>query len=253
MKMPRAWLFAAACCFAVTAASAQDLKISFDDGKLDAWLAVDETDLGDKGPSAWAVANGAIDGKALVQTSNIWGDATDTVATGTILLYNKADYANFVLECDVVAQDNDGMGIVWAYKSLEEHYRVFTMLDAGNSPNGLKGPYRIMEKRLGKGAGSKLPFYAEPRLDIVKGEAYAQGAVTHWKLEVNDGEFVFSQDGKQVLKGSDKTYAKGKIGFQLYAQNNVAFDNVVLQDLGLAVSPTGRLANRWASLKTERL
>jgi hypothetical protein len=251
MKVPRAWLGVWTLWFVVGAASAQELKFTFEDGKLDAWLAVDETDLGDKGPSAWAIANSAIDGKAIVQTSNIWGDATDTVAIGTMLLYNKADFTNFVLECDVFAQDNDGMGIVWAYKSLEEHYRVFTMIDSGNSPNGLKGPYRIMEKRLGKGAGSKLPFYAKP-LDIVEGKSYAQGARIHWKLEVMDGTFVFSQDGEQVLKGTDLTYTKGKVGFQLYAQNSVAFDNVVIIDLGLAVSAKERLASRWAALKTIR-
>lgn len=251
MQAPRAWWIGCVLCLFLGTASAQELKFNFEDGKLDAWIAVDETDLGDKGPSAWAIASGPIDNKAIVQTSNIWGDATDTVAIGTFLIYNKAEFTNFIFECDVFAQDNDGMGIVWAYKSPEEHYRVFTMLDPGNSPNGLKGPYWILEKRLGKGAGSKLPFYDKP-LDLVKGEAYTQSKILHWRLEVTNGTFVFSQDGKPILKGSDTTYTKGKIGFQLYAQNNVAFDNVLIQDVGLAVSPQDRLASRWAALKTGR-
>ncbi|MBM3213427.1 hypothetical protein FJZ36_00700 [Candidatus Poribacteria bacterium] len=233
---------------ATLTASAAPIKINWEDGKLDAWSAVDEKDLGDKGPSNWVIAAGPIDGKALNQTSNIWGDATDTVAIGTFFIYNAAEFVSFTLDADVVAQDNDGVGIVWAYKSPEEHYRMFMMLDASNPPNGEKGPWRKLEKRLGPGTGSKLPFYDKP-MDINKGEAYSQGAKMHWRLEVNAGEFKFALDGKDVLKGKDTTYSKGKIGFQLYAESNIFIDNIAIEDLGLAVSPAGRLASAWADLK----
>jgi hypothetical protein len=248
VTMRFAFTAALACCAGVSAA---DLSFDFEDGQLGKWVAVDEKDLGDPGPSKWVVQKGPIAGNALMQTSNIWGDATDTVPIGTFCIYDGAEFGNFVLDVDVVAGDNDGMGVVWAYTGPEVHYRVFMMVDGGNPPNGDKGPWRKMEKRLGKGAGSKLPFYADKPMTIQR-EPYAQGAILHWTLEVKNGQFRFLMDQKEILKAADDAYKVGKIGFQLYAQNNVAFDNVKVKDMGLPVSPRGRTATLWGRLRSAR-
>ena len=82
--------------FSIPMLVAADFTDNFDDGNLDGWIAIDEDDLGDKGPSQWKVENGA-----LVQTSNIWGDATDTVAIGTFLIYDLQEFISFTLEADI--------------------------------------------------------------------------------------------------------------------------------------------------------
>jgi hypothetical protein len=210
------------------------------------WVVYDEEDLGDRGPSSWAIASG-LDGKAMTQSSNIWGDATDTVAIGSFVIYDKAEWTDFALEVDVVANDNDGMGIVWRWKDKSNHYRFITMLDSGNSPNGRKGPYRLLERRLGDNGGAKLPFY-ETLAD--NKEAYVQGVAQKWKLEAIGDTFNFYVDGKLTLKAQDSTYKKGKIGFLVYAQSGVFFDNLKITDLW-AVYPQNKLTTTWAQLKNQ--
>lgn len=220
------------------------------------WVVYDEppADLGDKGPSAWGIAKG-LDGKAMTQSSNIWGDATDTVAIGSFVIYDKAEWADFTLELEVVANDNDGMGIVWRWKDRSNHYRFITMLDSGNSPNGRKGPYRVLERRLGdvdadgngKPDGAELPFY-ETLAD--NKDAYAEGVPQTWKLEAIGDTFKFYVDGKLTLETQDSTYKKGKIGFLVYAQSGVFFDNLHITDLW-AVHPQNKLAITWARTKSQ--
>jgi len=211
------------------------------------WVVYDEEDLGDQGPSSWAIASG-LDGKAMTQSSNIWGDATDAVAIGSFVIYDKAEWADFTLEMDVVANDNDGMGIVWRWKDMLNHYRFITMFDSGNSPNGRKGPYRLLERRLGDAGGAELPFYET--LDDVD-EAYTQGKEQVWKLEAIGDTFKFYVDGELTLEARDSTYKKeGKIGFLVYAQSGVFFDNLQITDLW-AVDSQSKLATTWAHLKRQ--
>ena len=132
-----------------------------------------------EGEAQWKVENGA-----LVQTSNIWGDATDTVAIGTFLIYDLQEFISFTLEADITPNDNDGMGIVWRWKDRTNHYRFMTMLDSGNSPNGLHGPYRVIEKRI----SDELSFYEVPRLAEDTTQAYTEGATVHIKLVVEAGK-----------------------------------------------------------------
>ena len=212
------------------------------------WIVYDEppADLGDKGPSSWQIASG-MDGKAMTQSSNIWGDATDAVAIGSFVIYDKAEWVDFTLELEVVANDNDGMGIVWRWKDRLNHYRFITMLDSGNSPNGRKGPYRLLERRLGDGDGAELPFY-ETLAD--NKEAYIEGVPQTWKLESIGDAFKFYVDDELTLETQDSTYKEGKIGFLVYAQSGVFFDNLHITDLW-AVHPQHKLAITWAQIKSQ--
>jgi hypothetical protein len=229
---------------------ADDFKTDFESGSINDWKVFDEKDLGDLGPSSWNIAAGQIKGKALTQSSNIWGDKTDTVPIGTVIVYDKAEWTDFILDVDVLAADNDGMGVVWRFKDLARHYRFFTMIDGGNPPNGVRGPWRELEVRLGAGAGEKLPFYET--LDIKKGESYQEGVLTHWKIEVKGDNFVVSIDGKKSLEANDKRYPDaGKIGFILYAQSGVFFDNLEITDI-FPVEPKDRLTTTWGQLKHGR-
>jgi len=222
-----------------------DATVGKEPGEGD-WVVYDEppADLGDQGPSSWSVASG-LDGKALTQSSNIWGDATDAVAIGSFAIYDKTEWADFALEVDVVANDNDGMGLVWRWKDRLNHYRFITMIDAGNSPNGRRGPYRLLERRLGDVAGAELPFY--DTLDD-NTDAYTEGQVQTWKLESIGNVFKFYVDDKLTLEAQDSTYKEGKVGFLVYAQSGVFFDNLRITDLW-AVHSQNKLATTWAKVK----
>jgi len=224
-------------------------KVGLKTGEGD-WVVYDEppADLGDKGPSSWSIGNG-LDGKAMTQSSNIWGDATDAVAIGSFVIYDKAEWVDLILELDVVANDNDGMGIVWRWQDRLNHYRFITMFDSGNSPNGRKGPYRLLERRLGDvdDKGAELPFY-DTLAD--NKEAYIEGEPQTWKLEAIGDTFKFYVDDELTLTAQDSTYKEGKVGFLVYAQSGVFFDNLTITDMW-AVQPGNKLTATWANLKSQ--
>ena len=62
------------------------------------WVVYDEEDLGDVGPSSWQIGASQLDGDAMTQNSNIWGDASDAVAIGSFVVYDKAEWSDFALE-----------------------------------------------------------------------------------------------------------------------------------------------------------
>jgi hypothetical protein len=210
------------------------------------WVKYDEDSLGDPGPSTWSILNSPLDGPAMSQSSNIWGDATDTVAIGSCIVYDRAQWSDFIMEVDVVANDNDGMGIVWRWKDILNHYRYITMIDPGNSPNGKRGPYCMMERRLGDDEGNKLPYYKTLAEDD---QSYTQGAPQNWRLEAVGDSFKFYIDGKLALEANDATYKSGKIGFHVYAQSGVFFDNLKITDLKASVNAQYKLATTWADIK----
>ena len=229
---------------------AADFITDFENADIDDWEVFDEESLGDVGPSNWSVGAGQIDGDALTQSSNIWGDATDTVAIGTVIVYGQETWIDFILEVDVIAADNDGMGAVWRFQDLANHYRFFTMIDSGNPPNGEVGPWRKLEARLGDGAGEELPFY--DTLDIEKGQSYQQGVMTHWRIEAKGNAFSVEIDGEPALQANDDRYPDaGKVGFTLYAQSGVFFDNLEITDI-FPVDPRDRLTTTWGQIKRGR-
>jgi hypothetical protein len=229
-----------------------DFSDDFEDGDTKGWTAVDEPLklLGDATPSNWTVQNSPLSGKALNQSANTWGDATDTVPLGTSFIYDKAEWSNFTFEVEVLANDNDGMGLVWRWKDRKNHYRFLTMFDPGNPPNGERAPWRKLERRLGNEKGDELPFY---KTLASSKESYTPGTKMNWKLEAIGDTFKLFIDGKLALEAKDNSYKEGKIGFMLYAQSGVFFDNVKVTDLGgQAVESRGKLATSWGEIKRGR-
>lgn len=233
-------------------AFAEDLLIDFEDRDImEAWVVIDEPPalLNDLGPSNWVIESGPIDGKALNQTSNIWGDPPDEVALGTFIIYDLVEFEDFDLTVDTLANDNDGMGIVWGWKSRTDHYRFFTMQDAGN-PAGAKGgnndpgkaPWAMIEKR----TGDDSPYY--DTLVQKKEAAYSQGALTTFNIVAKEGKFEVYANDKFVVDATDKTYTGGKIGFTLYAQSGCYFDNLKVV-YSIAVDVRSKLASTWGSIK----
>ena len=221
--------------------------LDFEDGSLDDWEVVDEAaaNLGDQGPSSWAIRNSGLglDGNALFQGSNIWGSPGDTMLMGTSIIYKGQMFQDFVLDIDVVAADNDGMGIVWAFESTARHYRIMMINDGWPSPplDGNSGPMLIAHQRI----SDDDPWYE--LIDVENGITYAESSLLHWTLVVSDGSFTFTREDGEEIAGDCADYEVGYIGIQLYAQQ-AEFDNISILDT-YAVDPADKLASTWGQVK----
>jgi len=234
-----------------TSSFSANLVEEFEKG-LDDWVVVDEPPalLNDKGPSNWVTEISPFKGKALNQKTNIWGDVPDVVALGSFIIYDKQEFKNFDLSVDMQANDNDGVGIVFGWKSRTDHYRFFTMVDPGN-PGGAAGnagdpgkaPWSLLEKRV----GDDSPYYKT--LKVVREASYQPNTPTTWRLVVADGKFEFYWEKKKMIEASDPAYTGGKIGFTVYAQSGNYFDNLVVKDNSAPVEPKSKLASTWGKLK----
>jgi hypothetical protein len=233
--------------FIVSIAQAQ-IVLDFEDGSLDDWEVIDDVDLGDVGPSTWQIRNSqmGLDGKALYQGSNIWGDATDSCLMGTFIIYKGEKFTNFTIDVDVAAEDNDGMGLVWAYEGTDRHYRAIMINDRWPdvSVDGIEGPFMKIARRI----SNETPWYE--LLEVVKERyvAYPQGSKLHWTLEVSNGSFTFTRDDGLSISAEDQEYKTGYVGIQLYAQQ-AEFDNFTITPGPGAVRPAHKMTTVWGAIK----
>jgi len=237
--------------FLLTNLSNAQIVIDFEDGNLDDWEVVDEApkNLGDAGPSTWEIrSSGILDGKVLYQGSNIWGSADDTCLMGTFILYKPEQFVDFVIDVDVAASDNDGMGLVWAFEDTSKHYRVIMCNDGWPDVpvDGVKGPVIKIAKRI----SDDEPWYE--LLEYVKDDytPYPEGQQLHWTLEVTEGFFTFTREDGLSITAEDDEYQKGYVGIQLYAQQ-AEFDNFTILNT-FPVNPADKVASMWGKVKSSR-
>lgn len=221
-----------------------------DETVLDEWEVVDEApkNLGDQGPSTWQIKSSGLDGKALYQDSNIWGSAGDTCLMGTFILYKGEEFKDFIIDVDVLARDNDGMGLTWAYEDTDRHYRVMMCNDAWPDVpvDGVKGPFIKIQKRI----SDDEPWYELLEAEKQDYTPYSEGLPLHWTLEVSDGSFTFTSDNGVTISAEDDEYEEGYVGIQLYAQQ-AEFDNFTIVNT-FPVNPFGKLSTMWARVKDAR-
>ena len=223
--------------------------IDFENGNLDDWEIIDDADLDPvNNASAWEIRESqlGLSGKSLHQMKNIWGDATNSCLMGTFIIYKGEKFSNFVMDIDVAADDDDGMGLVWAYEGTDKHYRVIMINDQQPSPNPvdeIMGPFMKISKRI----SNEAPWYE--LLAVVKDDyvPYSQQSKLHWILEVNDGMFTFRREDGLSITASDQEYRSGYVGIQLYAQA-AEFDNLMIASTA-DVRPEDELATMWGAVK----
>jgi len=204
------------------------LSFTFEEGNMIGWTPVDEPPalLGGEGPSRWGITDGPISGKALVQTSNIWGDKVDVIPLGTFLIYDLQEWTDFNMEFDMYAMDNDGVGIVWGWKNRTFHYRFFTMVDPANpsgAPPDQRAPFTVIQRR----TGDVSPYYQT--LAMKKEASFTDFVITKFKLEVRGTTFKVYWNNALTMQASDPLYQGGKVGFSLYAHSGIYFDNVKIE------------------------
>jgi hypothetical protein len=226
------------------------LVLDFENGMKE-WEIVDEpaANLGE-GPCLWEVRKSqlGLKGNVLFQSSNCWGTPADSMLMGGFAIYKARKFRNFVLTVEVAAQDNDGMGLVWAYTGTDRHYRVIMINDVWPefALDNVRGPLMRMDKRV----SNDSPWYQ--RLALVKNDykPYPERTPLRWTLTVLDGKFTFEREDKLKIEGTDPDYVDGYIGVQVYA-HQAEFDNFRITEAA-PVDAKGKLTTAWATLKSVR-
>ena len=133
------------------------------DATMSNWVEIDDVPLSsactwvvmdaDAVQSSYALDIDGADGSsthAIRQTSNAWGNYPgDNTLTGCNLLYNTSSYTNFILEAKMYHSDNDGVGLVFGWKGLLDHYQAAMINDIWPSPpaDGISGPHMKLKRR----------------------------------------------------------------------------------------------------------
>jgi len=212
--------------------SATILDFTFEEGNMIGWTPIDESlaSLNDIGPSVWRVVDGPISGKALLQNSIIWGDKANATPLGTSLVYDLQEWTDFNMEFDMLTSSiyYNGFGIVWGWKNRAFHYRFLTVIDPRNptgAPPEQKAPLSMIQRRI-----SDVPPYYQT-IAFKKESSYIHDAVVRYKLEVKGNASKVYWNNILIIQASDPFYQGGKIGFTLYGQNGVYFDNIKIENV----------------------
>mmetsp|Transcript_16832 Transcript_16832/g.67917 ORF Transcript_16832/g.67917 Transcript_16832/m.67917 type:complete len:393 (-) Transcript_16832:1993-3171(-) len=92
-------------------------------------------------------------GMFIYQSTNAWGIAPNDIGLiGCNYVYEAASYNNFMIQFDVVNEDNDGVGIVFGWKSNVDHFVAHNINDdwpkEGNALlDGFPGPNMKIKRR----------------------------------------------------------------------------------------------------------
>jgi hypothetical protein len=208
-------------------------SIAFDQSLAAQFLIHDDPDAVLERPSSWE-----FDGTALVQRSNIHGPAnhqnTLPVKPGTYLVGRNAtdaetaagdaddispwpDQKDFIMECTVSTEDNDGIGLVFRYQDVDNFY--FFLMDAQRR-------YR----RIGRKLNGVFQELQNAAVDASAG--FAVGVRHRLILTVLDNEFTVHIDGLAALTGTDGVIrSAGRAGFYSWGNTLARFEDVSVRPL----------------------
>jgi alkaline phosphatase D len=163
-------------------------------------------DLGSGGPSAWWVVDGA-----LTQRSNLGGAGAPTWA-GTLAVTGDPSWTDVTLTARYRSRDNDSCGVVFRYRDAANYYRV--RLDAERQTAQLtrfvQGTATVLAERT-----------TEPGFTVDHWQQLTIAAIGSALRVWRDGELLFDvQDG---------SHANGRIGCYTWADQLVAFDDLVVR------------------------
>lgn len=116
-----------------------------DFGSLNSFDYVDDPEITTAGPCNWLVSDLG-NGPFLYQSSNAHGSLE---SIGCNAIYNGGSYTDFVFQIDVDNYDNDGVGMIFGFKSLMDHFKIHKRVDVWPSPSAdqVEGPNFKVSKR----------------------------------------------------------------------------------------------------------
>lgn len=88
----------------------------------------------------------------IYQSTNAWGiSPSDVGLIGCNYVYQQKTYTNFIMQMDVIAEDNDAVGIVFGWQGPTDHYVAHNIDDSwpreGNALDGFPGPNMKIKRR----------------------------------------------------------------------------------------------------------
>ena len=94
---------------------------------------------------------------------------------GTFIIYKGKQFVDFKMDVDVVSDDNDGMGIAWAFEDTQQHYRVIMINDKWPEVpvDKIRGLFIKMQKRV----SDDDPWYE--LMEVKKGVTYREKVPLH--------------------------------------------------------------------------
>ena len=220
------------------------------------WTAVDDAPVSEAGN--WYVVDNsgpalANDGWAAYEASNVWGNYPGDNALSGSYLINDEFYDQFIAEFEVYSADNDGLGFLFGFQDINDHFTATEINDIWPSPaaDGYGGPHMKLRQR----SGAQLPAMNAGNnvyslLDSEDGDdgvsvakqnfvPYTGSTVMNMALRVaccdGDGNTIITflssrhsstgaLEGVQRLTGKTSSYSPGKLGLFVYA-HTATFDN----------------------------
>lgn len=157
-----------------------------------------------EGPSSWYISSDGV----LIQASNIWGDddPQNPIKPGTYALGGKTCCKNYRFSCDIRAQDDDAMGIMFRYLNNKNYYR-FAM--------NRQQKYR----KLVKIVDGKYTVLAEDFVPYVQNQWYQVN------IKVVENTIEVYLDGAPIFNVYDDSLIQGKIGLYCWGNENSEFRN----------------------------
>ena len=199
-------------CLTLSGCSRVLLDERFHQDRLANWTVFDDGETVE-GPSSWRVES---DGW-LHQRSNIWGRRGDFLDRwyGTYLVAGDTDWKDYTLTLQAEPRDDDGFGVVFRFADPEHFYRLLFIEDGFNG-----GPITRLDKRNG-------PDYTEVWSEK---KGFRVGKAIFIQVDVAGDTVIATVDGRRLFEVRDKAYGRGKIGLFCYAQNDQAFDDVLVTE-----------------------
>lgn len=172
-------------------------------GPAAGWTVVDQ---GANGPSSWLVVDGA-----LTQRTNIGGTGAPAYV-GTLALAGNTAWTDVTVTARIRSVDNDSCGLVFRCVNGDNHYRV--RLDAERNVTELT--------RFVQGSPTVLA-------SIANAPGFTPSAWHELTITSIGNRHVVRRDGVKLFDVIDGTHAQGRIGCYAWADQIVAFDDIVVR------------------------
>ena len=202
-------------------------------GLLGDWEVEDHGDR--EGPSRWEVRQeGNPPSRFIVQTSNVWGPGggnSGAERPGTVLIRGELDWSDYALSAVLRSGDDDGIGLVFRYRSETDFYRF--SFNRGRS-----------QRRLVRSVGGAHAVFAED------GFVYEPNRDYRIAVELVGPRIRAYQDGELIFEVNDPSHASGRVGLYAWGNTDARFSHVRVDDLGHhapSVYSFGFVTSRYAN------